>query len=97
MNFIHLPWGEVRKLEVEMGRNTDHREENMKLLARKGTVNNRQMGRGGIKINVSGLEFKTYASTLERFPGHADFFDQFFDYFYNKVATKSRSYSLLPL
>ena len=52
-----------------MGRVTEHREENIKLLQRKATVNTRQIGRGRIKLNVSGLEFKTHESTLQRFPG----------------------------
>ena len=46
-----------------------HHEENIRLLSRKATVNTMQLGQGKIKINVSGLEYKTFASTLERFPG----------------------------
>ena len=47
----------------------EENEENIKLLNRRVTRNCEQTGRGRIRINVSGLEFKTYASTLERFPG----------------------------
>ena len=63
-------------------------EENIKLLNRRCTRNCEQTGRGRIRINVSGLEFKTYASTLERFPG-SDFKITF-----SKSVFKPRSFPL---
>ena len=62
----------------------EENEENIKLLNRRVTRNCEQTGRGRIRINVSGLEFKTYASTLERFPGRisTSFYTFTFIYFY---------------